>query len=56
MTRRVDEFEQPSGGGHYAARWKDRIPASLVEWDAEQDRLDVLRERAAERALKRGRP
>ena len=56
MTRRIDEFEQPLDGGHYAARWKDRVPSNLGEWDREQERSDRLRELAAERASKRGRP
>lgn len=53
MTRRVDEFEQPLGGGHYAVRWKDRIPTSLAEQDAEWDRADRLRRQAEERAQRR---
>lgn len=56
MTRRIDEFEQPMDGGHYAARWKDRVPANLSEWDREQERSDRLRERAAELAANRERP
>lgn len=56
MTRRVDEFEQPLDGGHYAARWKDRVPANLVEWDAEEARSERLREQAAQRARNRAEP
>lgn len=56
MTRRIDEFEQPMDGGHYAARWKDRVPSNLGEWDREQERSDRLRALAAERAKERNRP